>query len=46
MTICKSVTIGVHSVVGAGSVVTKDIPDYEVWCGVPAKFVKKISQTI
>ncbi len=29
--------IGICSVVGAGSVVTKDIPDYEIWAGNPAK---------
>lgn len=42
VTICKPVTIGKYSVVGAGSVVTKDIPDYEVWAGNPAKFIRKI----
>lgn len=36
---CKNIGRGV--VVGACSVVTKDIPDYEVWCGNPAKFVKR-----
>ena len=40
--VCKPVTIGQGAVVGAGSVVTKDIPDYEVWAGNPAKFKKKI----
>lgn len=40
--ISKPVTIGHHSVVGAGSVVTKDIPPCEIWGGVPAKFIKKI----
>ncbi len=35
------VTIGKESVVGAGSVVIKDIPDGEVWAGNPAKFIKK-----
>ena len=40
--ILKGVTIGKHSVVGAGSVVTKDIPDGEVWAGNPAKFIKKV----
>ena len=25
---------------GAGSVVTKNIPDYEIWAGNPAKFIK------
>lgn len=29
--------IGISSVVGAGSVVTKNIPDYEIWAGNPAK---------
>jgi acetyltransferase-like isoleucine patch superfamily enzyme len=28
--------------IGAGSVVTKDIPDNELWYGNPAKFVKKL----
>lgn len=40
--ILKGVTIGKHSIVGAGSVVTKDIPDGEIWAGNPAKFIKKI----
>lgn len=33
--------IGENSIVGAGSVVTKDIPDNEIWAGNPAKFIKK-----
>ncbi len=41
--ILKGVTIGKHSIVGAGSVVTKDIPDDEVWAGNPARFIRKIS---
>ena len=40
--ILKGVTIGENSVVGAGSVVTKDIPSGEVWAGNPAKFIRKI----
>lgn len=40
--ILKGVTIGEHSVIGAGSVVTKDIPDDEVWAGNPATFVRKL----
>ena len=40
--ILKGVTIGKHSIVGAGSVVTKDIPDNEIWAGNPARFVKAI----
>ena len=39
-TICPGVTIGKYAVVGAGSVVTKDIPDYGVVVGVPAKVIK------
>lgn len=34
------VTIGTGSVVGAGSVVTKNIPPYEIWAGNPAKFIR------
>lgn len=40
--ILKGVTIGKHSIVGAGSVVTKDIPDGEVWAGNPAHFIKRL----
>ena len=40
--ICKPVTIGENSIVGAGSVVTKDIPDNEIWAGNPARFIKNI----
>lgn len=39
--ILKPVTIGKNAIIGAGSVVTKDIPDNEVWAGNPAKFIKK-----
>lgn len=35
------VTIGEGSGTGAGAVVTKDIPDGEVWTGVPAKPLRK-----
>ena len=34
--ICPGVTIGDRSVIGAGSVVTKDVPAFEVWGGIPA----------
>lgn len=39
--ICNSVTIGKGSIIGAGSVVTKDIPPYQVWAGNPARFIKE-----
>lgn len=38
--ICNSVTIGEGAVVGAGSIVTKDIPPYEVWAGNPARKIR------
>lgn len=41
-TILKGVTIGRNSVIGAGSVVTHDVPDSEVWAGNPARFLKRI----
>ena len=40
-TILCGVTIGKNSIVGAGSVVTKDVPDNVIIAGVPAKIIKK-----
>ena len=37
--ICKGVTIGNNSIIGAGSVVTKDVPENAVMVGIPAKNV-------
>ena len=42
-TILPGVVIGVNSLVGAGSVVTKDVPDNAVVAGNPAKLIKMIS---
>lgn len=41
--ILPGVTIGRNSVIGAGSVVTKSIPDYCVAVGNPAKVINKIA---
>ena len=40
VTVCPGVTIGKYAVVAAGAVVTKDVPDYAVVGGVPAKIIK------
>jgi len=40
--ICPGVTIGKHSVVAAGAVVTKDVKPYTVVGGNPAQFIKDI----
>jgi acetyltransferase-like isoleucine patch superfamily enzyme len=40
--ILKGVVIGKQSVVAARSVVTKSVPDQEIWGGNPAKFIKKL----
>ena len=41
VTVLDGVTIGKHSVIGAGSVVAEDVPDYAVAAGVPCKLIKK-----
>jgi acetyltransferase-like isoleucine patch superfamily enzyme len=43
-TILPGVTIGENALVGAGSVVTKDVPDNMVVAGSPAKIVKRIDE--
>lgn len=40
--ILPGVTIGEGSTIGAGSVVTKDIPAYTLACGNPARIIKQL----
>jgi acetyltransferase-like isoleucine patch superfamily enzyme len=39
--ITPGITLGKHCIIGAGSVVTKDIPEFSVAVGNPAKVIKK-----
>lgn len=39
--ILQGVAIGEGAIIAAGSVVTKDVADYTIFGGVPAKFIKK-----
>ena len=41
-TIMCGVTIGENSIIGAGAVVTKDVPPNSIAAGVPAKVIKKL----
>ena len=43
--ILRDVTIGDYSIVGAGSVVTKDVPANVVVAGNPARIIRKLNST-
>lgn len=43
-TIMPNVTIGENSIIAAYSFVNRDVPDNEIWGGVPVRFLKKISK--
>lgn len=42
--ILKGVTVGEGAIVGAGSVVTKDVPDWTIVAGNPAKIIREIPE--
>ena len=44
VTVCGGVTIGKNSVIGAGSVVTKDLPEGVFAAGNPCKVIRKITE--
>jgi acetyltransferase-like isoleucine patch superfamily enzyme len=44
VTVMAGVTIGEHSLVGAGAVVTRDVPDYAIVAGVPARVIGDVRE--
>lgn len=44
VTVLPGVRVGRHAVVGAASVVTKDVPDYAVAVGNPARVIKMLDK--
>lgn len=44
MVVCGGVTIGEECVIGAGSVVTRDIPPYSLAAGNPCRVIRKITE--
>jgi UDP-2-acetamido-3-amino-2,3-dideoxy-glucuronate N-acetyltransferase len=45
-TILANVTIGENALVGAGSVVTKDVPPHTIVAGNPARILRKVAKTV
>jgi acetyltransferase-like isoleucine patch superfamily enzyme len=45
-TILCNITVGENAIVGAGSVVTKDVPDNVIVAGNPAKILRKLAQRL
>lgn len=40
MSVLDNITIGNETIIGAGAVVTKDIPQYSIAAGIPAQVIK------
>ncbi len=45
-TICPGLVIGVCALVAAGAVVTKDVPDYAIVAGVPARIIGDVREAL
>ena len=45
VTVCPGVTIGDNCVIGAGSVVTRDVPANSLAAGVPCRVIRPLSET-
>lgn len=45
-TILPGITIGEHAMIGAGSVVTKDVPDHALVLGNPARVVRFLNESL
>lgn len=45
-TLLCGVTVGEHSIVGAGSVVTKDVPPFSIVAGNPARVLRTINKEV
>jgi acetyltransferase-like isoleucine patch superfamily enzyme len=43
VSVMKGVKIGKGAIIGAGSLVTKDVPEFTLWAGNPAKELKKLT---
>lgn len=39
---CSTLTVGEGAVIAANAVVTRDVPPYEIWGGIPAKKIGKV----
>ena len=44
VSILPGITVGKYAIVGAGAIVTKDVPDYGVAVGTPARVVKTLDK--